>query len=406
MINTLKERSLSRWWEASSNLTKVIDKVSFSDKIKNEKKMEAFRKQLFSSLEQIPEGEESQPEWKEKVINQIKTMESNLSYYSISIIDFFIDRGYGKVTDDFIKMVKEFDPYMNVYDIFQAIRNVWIMNSIQILYGMEVELTASIFAYSMLYPYSDNYLDDSNISLHEKQEFNRRFLNWIKGEVDYPVNYIEENILKLIEMIEEDYDRGKYPQVYSSLLAIHKAQDQSLIQQRDRTLPYEKDIIGISFEKGGTSVLADAYLVKGSLSLDEANFMFSYGTLLQLIDDLQDVEEDSTNSHMTIFSQLDNCFKLDKLVYKLINYIDDFFANEACFKSESAVLLKQVIRDCSYVMLYEAVSKQKHRFSKECYKCLEDQAIVRFSYLKKVKKKYQRTFSEKDIIKVCEVLSD
>ena len=38
-------------------------------------------------------------------------------------------------------------------------------------------------------------------------------------------------------------------------------------------------------------------------------------------------------------------------------------------------------------------------------KLLEDEAIVRFSYLKKVKKKFQRTFSEEDIIKICKVLS-
>ena len=63
---------------------------------------------------------------------------------------------------------------MEVYDIFQAIRNVWIMNSIQILYNMEVKLTPSIFAYSMLYPYSDNYLDDANISVGEKVEFNKK----------------------------------------------------------------------------------------------------------------------------------------------------------------------------------------------------------------------------------------
>ncbi|NLB42902.1 MAG: hypothetical protein GX815_11725, partial [Clostridiales bacterium] len=245
----------------------------------------------------------------------------------------------------------------------------------------------------------------STISYQNKLEFNQRFLHWIEGEADKPINPVEENIYKLIEKIEEEYDRNKYPKVYDSLLAIHSAQVQSLIQQKDRTMPYEKDILGVSFEKGGTSVLADAYLVRGSLNMVEANFMFSYGVLLQLIDDLQDIEEDFNNSHMTIFSQIENCYKLDNLIYKLINFIDNFFENEACFESEKAVLLKHVIRDCSYTMLNEAISKQKHRFSKECIRWLEDEAIVRFSYLKKVKKKFQRTFSEEDIIKICKVLS-
>ena len=405
MIKALMEQSLNRWWGASSKQQKSSEKVSFVDKVKNEKQVETFRKELFDTLEQIPEGKEVQPEWREKVIDQVKTMESNLSHYNTSLIDFFIDSGYGEVTNDFVNAVKNFDSKMSVLDIFQAIRNVWIMNSIQILYGMEVKLTASIFAYSMLYPYSDNYLDDSTISFQDKLDFNQRFLHWINGEADKPINPVEENIHKLIEMIEEEYDRGKYPKVYDSLLAIHSAQDQSLIQQKENTIPYEKDILGISFEKGGSSVLADAYLVRGDLSLEEANFMFSYGVLLQLIDDLQDVEEDFSNYHMTIFSQLENCYKLDKLVYKLVNFIDDFFVNETYFNSEEAVLLKSVIRDCSYIMLNEAISKQKNRFSKECIRWLEDQAIVRFSYLKKVKKKFQKTYSEEDIMKICEVLS-
>ena len=141
MIKILKEKSLSRWWEASSKLNKVGEKVSFSDKIKNEKKVEAFRKELFAALEQIPDGKDIQPGWREKLIDQVKTMESSLSHYNTSLIDFFIDSGYGEVTNDFVNAVKDFDPKMSILDTFQAIRNVWIMNSIQILYGMEGQLT-------------------------------------------------------------------------------------------------------------------------------------------------------------------------------------------------------------------------------------------------------------------------
>ena len=405
MIKSLTDKHLSIWWETSAILHMKNEKVSFLDKLRNEKKIENFRKQLFKTLKQVPKSKDEEEYLRKDIFSQIKAMELNISNYEESIIDFFIESGYANITEEFIDAVKEFDPKMGVYDIFQAIRNVWIMNSIQILYSMEVQLTPSIFAYSMLYPYSDNYLDDSNISTGDKIEFNKRFRRWLLGEKDNPLNNMEQHIYDLVNKIEDEFERKIYPEVFESLLGIQNAQEQSLIQQKDKTLPFEKDIIGITFEKGGTSVLADGYLVRGTLNRDEAEFMFGYGVFLQIIDDLQDVEEDYNNKHMTMFSQIGDRYHLDRLINKLMNFIEEFFNNGVTFTSEKAKKLKRVIQDCSHIMIFEAISKNKNRFSKEYIKTVESYSIVRFSYFKRVKKKFQRSFSSEDIIRICNILS-
>lgn len=405
MIKGLTHKHLSIWWETSAILHMKNEKVSFLDKLRNEKKIENFRKQLFKTLKQVPKSKDEEEYLRKDIFNQIKAMELNISNYEESIIDFFIESGYANITEEFIDAVKEFDPKMGVYDIFQAIRNVWIMNSIQILYSMEVQLTPSIFAYSMLYPYSDNYLDDANISVGDKIEFNKRFRRWLLGEKDNPLNNMEQHIYDLVNKIEDEFERKIYPEVFESLLGIQNAQEQSLIQQKDKTLPFEKDIIGITFEKGGTSVLADGYLVRGTLNRDEAEFMFGYGVFLQIIDDLQDIEEDYNNKHMTMFSQIGDRYHLDRLINKLMNFIEEFFNNGITFTSEKAKKLKRVIQDCSHIMIFEAISKNKDRFSKEYIKIVESYSIVRFSYFKKVKKKFQRSFSSEDIIRICNILS-
>lgn len=405
MIKRLIDGCLSKWWGTSSTLPKIGDKVPYLDKIKNERKIEGFRKELFKVLELVPENEKEEEALKNKLFSQIKLMESELSNYEDSLIDFFIENGYPKVTEDFIDRVKKFDPEMDVYDIFQAIRNVWIMNSIQILYDMEVKLTPSIFAYSMLYPYSDNYLDDSNISTGDKIEFNERFRKWLLGDKVDPINSMEQHIYDLVKMIEGEFDRKEYPEVFHSLLGIHSGQVKSLLQQKEKTMPFEKDIIGITFEKGGASVLADAYLVRGKLNIEEAEFMFSYGVLLQIIDDLQDVEEDLENLHMTIFSQLAEKHDIDPLVNKLMNFIDGFFHSETTFNSDKANKLKRVIEDCSKIMIFEAISKNKKRFSDDYIKEIEGLSIVRLSYLKKVEKKFKKSFSSEDIIRIAKILN-
>lgn len=405
MIKSLTDKYLSIWWETSAILHMKNEKVSFLDKLRNEKRIENFRKQLFKTLKQVPKSKEEEEYLRKDIFRQIRAMELNISNYEESIIDFFIESGYANITEEFIDAVKEFDPKMGVYDIFQAIRNVWIMNSIQVLFDMEVKLTPSIFSYSMLYPYSDNYLDDSNISARDKIEFSKKFRRWLTGANDSPSNNMEKNIYDLVMRIEGEFERKIYPEVFDSLLAIHMAQEQSLLQQKEKTLPFEKDIIGISFEKGGTSVLADGYLVRGQLDRVEAEFMFCYGIFLQIIDDLQDIDEDSISKHMTIFSQIYDKYPLDRLINKLMNFIDRFFENENIFTSNEAKELKRVIHDCSSIMILEAISKNKDKFSKRYIKEIESYSIVRFSYFKKIKKKFKKTFSSEDIIRICNILS-
>ena len=405
MIKDLTAKYLEIWWETSPILHMKSEKVSFLDKLRNEKGIENFRKQLFNTLKKIPKSENEEEDLRKEIFKQIKAIELNMSNYEESIIDFFIESGYANITEKFIDKVKAFDPKMGVYDIFQAIRNVWIMNSIQILFDMEVKLTPSIFSYSMLYPYSDNYLDDSSISVGDKIEFNKKFRRWLTGEKDSSSNNMEKNIYDLVKKIEGEFERKTYPEVFDSLLAIHKAQEQSLLQQKEKTLPFEKDIIGITFQKGGTSVLADGYLVRGKINKVEAEFMFCYGIFLQIIDDLQDIDEDAINKHMTIFSQIYHRYPLDRLINKLMNFIDRFFENENIFISKEAKRLKRVIRNCSTIMIFEAMSKNKDKFSKGYIKEIESYSIVRFSYFKKIKKKFQKTFSSEDIIRICNMLS-
>lgn len=402
-MEKLKSKHKSIWYNTDTKFNLELNKVSLREKIQNERKIEAFRKGLFKKLKQVP-TENEEKAFKDDIINEVKNFESSLYNSDNSLIDFFIDSGYGQVTEDFIKEAEKFDPSMDVMDIFQAIRNVWIMNSIQILYGMEVELTPSIFAYSMLYPYSDNYLDDSTISIDDKIEFNNRFRNWLLGLNDKPINKNEERIKSLVKKIEDEYNRDDYPEVYESLLFIHKAQVESLKQQKNKTIPYEKDILGISFEKGGASVLADGYLVRGELTEDEMNFCFGYGVFLQIIDDLQDIEEDLANNHMTILSQLAKKYPLDKLINRLINFIKELFLNEKIYNSKDAIRLKQVIEECSIIMLFEAISKNGKSFSKVYIKEIESYSYVRFSYLKKIKSKLKNEFTAEDVVRISRLL--
>jgi hypothetical protein len=195
-------------------------------------------------------------------------------------------------------------------------------------------------------------------------------------------------------MIEKEYKRNVFPSVYQSLLLIFNAQMKSLFQQGIQKLPYEVDILGHSIEKGGTSVLADGFLVNGNLSDKEADFCFGFGSLLQFADDIQDIKIDLKNHHRTIFSQAAEEF-LDKLANKLLNYI----ARVVSLKLDSEIprekeLEELIINNCFFLIM-EALEKNSCFYSKKYLERIQHHFPVRFSSLSKIRKKVQKNILTK-----------
>jgi hypothetical protein len=153
-----------------------------------------------------------------------------------------------------------------------------------------------------MYPYSDNFLDDENVSGDAKLRFSRRFRSRLLGEKLPAEDPRERSLWALIALVETQYPRALYPNVFECLLAIHGAQERSVGQVHGRRSRAGVECLKVSCAKGGTSVLADACLAYGSLTKRESRFAFEWGVLLQLGDDLQDVREDMRRGSMTLFS--------------------------------------------------------------------------------------------------------
>src|SRR5579863_1100034 len=190
------------------------------------------------------------------------------------------------ITHDFIpagtglaRWTRRFDPAMSKTDIVQACRNAWTACGLQPLLGRPTELTPSILAYSLMYPYTDNYIDRADISTAAKSAFSARFRERLHGQMPAPENEREAALWTLVGLVEGEYPRRLYPEVYDSLLDIHAAQEHSIAQLKNGVRCSDDDVLEISCEKGGSSVLADAFLVRGDLTEPEARFAFDWGVL-------------------------------------------------------------------------------------------------------------------------------
>jgi hypothetical protein len=293
------------------------------------------------------------------------------------------------LTDDFLpvgtklaRWARQFDASLGMADIIQACRNAWTACGLQPLLGERVGITPSILGYSLLYPYSDNYLDREDISAEAKLRFSERFRNRLRGERLSARDDREAALWTLVRLIEEQYPRARYPQVFECLLAIHRAQEESIAQLRSCNHFGDAELLRMSCAKGGTSVLADACLAHGGLSREESRFSFEWGVLLQLGDDLQDVREDMRRGSVTLFSRAAELGRpLDGLVIQLLNFSEQVGARMDHLPN-GAEMLKKLLRMSWRSLIVGAVANSHEYFSPGFLDEAERWSPFRFEFLR------------------------
>jgi len=371
------------WWESDTHLPQFGRTYSKRDKSSREACLEKLVNSIKSEQEQSPFGGEVNSETQKKYFSALRNFFKSALDFEDDYLDTILSPAFIESTKAFIKMSRYFDHSLSMNDIFQASRNVWIMNGLQQLLGVPVELTPAVFAYSMLYPYSDNYLDNPGISKQNKNIFNKHLSQRLAGKAIIPDNAHEQQIFNLIAMIEEQYDRSSNPQIFESLLAIHHAQMKSLRLFDHKVSLSEEDVLMISIEKGGASVLADGYLVAGSLSEPQRKFLFGYGAYLQLLDDLQDVQEDCDTGLLTVFSRASKHFPLDTLTNRTFHFGKQVMNFVNCFNGKNSDSFLNLIKKSIVLLIIEAVGLTDGFYSKSYSRQIETYSPFRFYVLKK-----------------------
>lgn len=406
-VAELKKEYRNKWWRMSNSLEVPLKESSYLKKKNTEKKFEKLVDEVIEHINSFPEAIEKREQWKSEGQKKLEKSIQGFEGFELGSVDEKMKMQFIDTTKEFIRECKKFDKDISYGDIGQAMRNVWIISILQKTFGKDIKFSMASFGYSMLYPYSDNYLDNPEITIEEKKKFNERFYRRLLGEELRPNSEHENQIFQLIERIEQVYDRRSFEKVYESLLIIFEGQRKSLIQQEGISNPYEKDMLDISIEKGGASVIADGYLIEGDLTAEEENFSFGYGFLLQLCDDLQDVKEDKENNHMTVMSQLAGRYELDNIVTKLINLTIEVVKEANCFRCENEELVKKLIIDNCVLMIIFAAAMAKEYFSKNYIKEIEKYLPFTMGYIEKLKsrmrskfKSIERTYYDLDIEEV------
>jgi hypothetical protein len=195
----------------------------------------------------------------------------------------------------------------------------------------------------------------------------------------------ERSMWALVALVEMQFPRDRYPNVIESLLAIHRAQEQSVGQVRSRQSDIE--CLRVSCAKGGSSVLADACLAYGSLTKQESQFAFDWGVLLQLGDDLQDIREDRQRGSMTLFSRAaSGGQRLDGLTIQLLKFSEHVGKSMEALPHGTAAF-KRLLAMSWRSLIIAAVADSREYFSDPFLNEVEPFSPFSFEFLRTRKEK-------------------
>lgn len=383
-FNKINE-SLLKIWYAMPNTYENYKKRYSKDK---DKELLRLNRVLKAGLKRV-DVNHLENEAVDALVDQIQNFACETVGMSESAVNDIFQKDYFEYSKEFIQRAREVEPTIDKEGIFQALRNVWVMHSMQMYFGKEVKITDAVFGYSMLYPLTDNYLDDPNITKEEKADFNTRFREKIRTGHGEGKTDGEKKAFQMIDIIEKNWNRTDHPKVYESLIAILDGQNGSLYQHKMDSL-FDKDLLSLTFYKGGSSVLADAYLINGHMTEEEELFAFMYGVILQLADDLQDTESDLKENHFTIMNVQGTLGHLDTILHKMLNLIDYFMAHHYEQKTESQKSLKELTYESIQLLIFEAIMKSKKFVSSEVYK----KVCMGSHFSSKAYKKVERSFNK------------
>jgi hypothetical protein len=378
---------LMEWWrEADTALPAFLPCYSAREQARREAHLDrcltAAEAELRNAAKGRPDGAAAQ----ERLTAEFRVFAREALDFEERHLDLLLAGGFTGTGREMARAARRFDPSMSSADIFQASRNAWTANGLQILLGLPARLTPAIFGYSMLYPSTDNYLDDPGVSKAAKHAFNRRFGARLAGESLAAAGGHERQVWALVSLIESQYNRAEYPEVFASLCAIHRAQERSLALHRGDS----GDVVEIGFEKGGASVVADAWLAAGSLTRSEEEFAFAWGVALQLGDDLQDVAADARDGIRTVFSRAAGREPLDAAANRAFHFGAHVLAGLDGIGAGAPVAIKELIRTSFFMLLTGAVGESRQFYSAAFVREMERRSPFTFDFLESRRRRFTR----------------
>lgn len=360
--------------------------ISAGQKNKNMEKTQKTFERIYRYLDKFPMNFIPNSIIKRKFSNYFQELLEYTVPYDFSNFAKMLKHGFLDVSIDFYAKSRQFDDQLSIDEIYQSLRNIWVLSILKVFDQQKVSLNRANLSFSLLYPYSDNFLDDPNISSSKKYRFNKEFQELVFGHQTNQPTTLPEKIIQLVENLHQEIPIKEYPKFYQEVQALFHAQGSSISQQIDSFDESPELPLLISANKGATVVYANQELIKkNSISENLRDLLYVYGMIFQLVDDLEDLQEDRQENLVTYFTLLETSELLDQRVDNLKALLQsvNVAAKKKLIFPESNWLFTQV-ESIAFLLIDLACIQNPDSFSVSYLEKLEASYPIRFQDLTKV----------------------
>lgn len=411
------EEIVALWNGLPSSFPQFLEEVSEEKKRQNEAVIEEMAARWQEKGKEFPKKQEEQLVWKQEIEEMTEEFLENeellgiRQYMSQETLAEFKEE-----TKRFVRQTRSFDPELSAENIWQALRNYFIYAVIADLQGQKQECKEAAFAYSLLYPYTDNFIDEKGHTKQEKESYNRMIADILQGApgmpekrtqeapekvssrvleksvANMPEKRIQEKTSQLLKRLVDSYTGEKNQEIRNLLLMMLEAQSRSIRQQTGKGELTKEDILNISAYKGSVSVLIDYFFTTEELREEEVRFYMRFGFFLQLADDLQDRKEDRKSGSKTLMVHATQKGELAENVNRLLHYAHRIFAEFTPVNNR----LKSFMEKNSYSLVLGAAMENPECFSKEEQERMERCFLIHMEFLQKFSQKQKKAYENSD----------
>lgn len=283
-------------------------------------------------------------------------------------------------------------PPLQNREILQAVRNIWVVHLAQFLLQQPIIFSPALFAYGMLYPVTDNYLDSSTVSGEEKLRTARRLAQRLAGKRGLAASAHERIVFRLVRSLEKERPRREWGSLYGALYRLQETQLSAIVQQAPGASLTREQLLRLSMDKGGSAVVCDGLLIRPHLDAGAHDMLYGLGTIFQLLDDLQDMKTDSKVGDRTLYSLALQEGNQAQMVVMLFRYVERVISHLKATRPFPATAHWDQIRSCLELLILEAVAGQRSCFDRAFLTALENRSPFPLSFLGNVTRLYARRY--------------
>jgi hypothetical protein len=156
------------WRRCDAPTPARANRYSPRDQLRRERRKERFLEMLDAEVRSLPDARQYADQKLDRITDAFSRHAAPVLDLTGEHVD-LLRNEFVPFASEFSHAARCFDAAISAPDIYQASRNAW-----------------TVTAYSLLYPYTDNYLDDPTVGQTSKQAFNRRLRLWLNGESNRP----------------------------------------------------------------------------------------------------------------------------------------------------------------------------------------------------------------------------